>query len=77
MPVHLLSEDVSLQEDSPTSWPSSSGIRGRRRTYLTILELADHALFSNGKVNPSATSKAGTRWTIRGGVFPRRHVFAE
>jgi hypothetical protein len=27
-----------------TSWPSSSGLRGRRRTYLTIFELADHAL---------------------------------
>jgi hypothetical protein len=27
------------------SWPSSSGLRGRRKTYLTILEWADHALF--------------------------------
>jgi hypothetical protein len=26
-------------------WPSSSGLRGRRRTYYTILKLADHALF--------------------------------
>jgi hypothetical protein len=26
------------------SWPSSSGLRGRRRTYYTILKLADHAL---------------------------------
>jgi hypothetical protein len=26
------------------SWPSSSGLRGRRRTYHTILKLADHAL---------------------------------
>jgi hypothetical protein len=25
--------------------PSSSGLRGRRRIYHTILELADHALF--------------------------------
>jgi hypothetical protein len=24
------------------SWPSSSGLRGRSRTYLTILKLADH-----------------------------------
>jgi hypothetical protein len=24
---------------------SSSGLRGHKRTYLTILELADHALF--------------------------------
>jgi hypothetical protein len=35
-PVHLLSEDVSSREDASTSWPSSSGLRGRRRTYLTI-----------------------------------------
>jgi hypothetical protein len=27
-----------------TPWPSSSGLRGRRKTYLTILELAYHAL---------------------------------
>jgi hypothetical protein len=26
------------------AWPSSSGLRGRRRTYYTILKLADHAL---------------------------------
>jgi hypothetical protein len=26
------------------SWPSSSGLRGRRRTYYTILKLADYAL---------------------------------
>jgi hypothetical protein len=26
------------------SWPSSSGLRGRRRTYYTILKSADHAL---------------------------------
>jgi hypothetical protein len=36
---------VSKRDDASTSWPSSSGLRGRRRTYLTILELADHALF--------------------------------
>jgi hypothetical protein len=34
-----------------TSWPSSSGLRGRRRTYFTILELADHALIIH---SPSA-----------------------
>jgi hypothetical protein len=28
-----------------SSWPSSSGLRGRRRTYHTIFKLADHALF--------------------------------
>jgi hypothetical protein len=39
---------------------SSSGLRGHRRTYLTILESADHAL-GNGKVCPSATSEAGVR----------------
>jgi hypothetical protein len=43
--VHLLSEDVPSREDASTSWPSSSGLRGHRRTYLTILESADHALF--------------------------------
>jgi hypothetical protein len=43
-PVHLLGEDVSSREDASTSWPSNSGLRGRN-TYLTILELADHALF--------------------------------
>jgi hypothetical protein len=38
------SEDVSSREDASTSWPSSSGLRGRRRTYLTILELTDQAM---------------------------------
>jgi hypothetical protein len=33
------------REDAPTSWPSSSGLRGCRRIYLTILESADNALF--------------------------------
>jgi hypothetical protein len=41
--VHLLS--VPSLEDASTSWPSSSGIRGHRWTYLTILESADYALF--------------------------------
>jgi hypothetical protein len=31
----------------------------------------------HGKVNPPVTSEAGARWPRRGGVFPRRHVFAE
>jgi hypothetical protein len=31
------------------SWPSRSGLRGRRRTYLTILELAHHALIIQSK----------------------------
>jgi hypothetical protein len=44
-PAHLLDEGVSSREDASTSWPSSSGLRGRRRTYLTILESADNALF--------------------------------
>jgi hypothetical protein len=30
------------------SWPSSSGLWGCRRTHLTILQLADHALFAYG-----------------------------
>jgi hypothetical protein len=36
MPVHLLSEDVSSREDASTSWPSSSGLRGRRKTLLPL-----------------------------------------
>jgi hypothetical protein len=44
-PVHLLSEDVSSREDASTSWPSSSGLRCHKRTYLTILESADDDLF--------------------------------
>jgi hypothetical protein len=32
-------------DDQAKSWPSSSGLRGRRRTNHTILKLADHALF--------------------------------
>jgi hypothetical protein len=43
--VHLLSEGVPSREDASTSWSSSSGLRGHRRTYRPILELADHALF--------------------------------
>jgi hypothetical protein len=43
--VHLLSEGVPSREDASTSWPSSSGLRHHRRTYLTILKSADHALF--------------------------------
>jgi hypothetical protein len=31
--VHLLDEGVSSLEDASTSWPSSSGLRGRRRTF--------------------------------------------
>jgi hypothetical protein len=41
--VHLLSEGVPSREDASTSWPSSSGLRGHRRTYLTMLESADYA----------------------------------
>jgi hypothetical protein len=41
------------------SWPSSSGLRGHRRTYLTILESA--CQFLNNMVCPPATSKAGAR----------------
>jgi hypothetical protein len=42
--VHLLGEDVSSR-DTSASWPSSSGLTGHRRTYLTILESSDHVLF--------------------------------
>jgi hypothetical protein len=41
----LLGEDLSLREYASTSWPSSTGLRGRRRTYHTILKFADHVLF--------------------------------
>jgi hypothetical protein len=34
-----------FESPASTSWPSSSGLLGHRRTYLTILESADHALF--------------------------------
>jgi sensor histidine kinase YesM len=36
---------VPSREDASTSWPSSSDLKGHRRTYLTILESVDHALF--------------------------------
>jgi hypothetical protein len=32
---------------------------------------------SNSKINPPATSEPKASWPRRGGVFPRRHVFAE
>jgi hypothetical protein len=38
----LIKLDYNL---TSTSWPSSLGLRSRRRTYRTILEWADHALF--------------------------------
>jgi hypothetical protein len=50
-PVHLLGEDVSSREDlssredTSASWPPNPSLIGHRRTYLTILESADHALF--------------------------------
>jgi hypothetical protein len=31
---------VSSREDASTSWPSLSGLRGRRKTCLTILKRA-------------------------------------
>jgi hypothetical protein len=42
-PVHPLDEEVSSREDASTSWPSNFSLRGRGRTYITILELAEHA----------------------------------
>jgi hypothetical protein len=38
----LIKLDYNL---TSTSWHSSSGLRGRRRTCCTILEWADHFLF--------------------------------
>jgi hypothetical protein len=35
--VHLKVADAPSREDASTSWPSSSGLRGRTGTYLTIL----------------------------------------
>jgi hypothetical protein len=40
--VHLLSEDMGRHV---FVLASSSGLRGHKRTYLTVLESADHALF--------------------------------
>jgi hypothetical protein len=57
-PIHLLGEDASWREDASTSWSSRSSLRGRRRTYLSILELA-----------VQWTSEAGARWPIRIGNF--------
>jgi hypothetical protein len=39
--------------------PSSSGLRGRRRTYFTILKRAWSADSFNGKVSYPVTSEAG------------------
>jgi hypothetical protein len=50
---------------TPTSWHSSSGLRGRKRTYRTIFEWADLA-FLNGKICPPTTSEAGARWASLG-----------
>jgi hypothetical protein len=41
--------------------PFSPGLRGHRRTYLTILEPADHALFKMERLFLSTTSQAGAR----------------
>jgi hypothetical protein len=34
-----------FESPASTSWPTSSGLLGHRRTYVTIFESADHALF--------------------------------
>jgi hypothetical protein len=47
--VHLLSEGVPSREDASTSWPSTSGLQGHRRTCLTILESGDRALELDGQ----------------------------
>jgi hypothetical protein len=40
--LSLIKLDYNL---TSTSWHSSSGLRGSRRTYRTILEWVDHPLF--------------------------------
>jgi hypothetical protein len=42
--VHLLSEGMPSQEDASTSWPSTSGLRGHRRTYLTVFKIVRYVL---------------------------------
>jgi hypothetical protein len=43
--VGVMRQKLSFFVFAPNeSWRSSSGLRGRRRTYYTILKLADHAL---------------------------------
>jgi hypothetical protein len=37
--------NFSVSSESVTAFTMNSGLRGRSRPYLTILELADHALF--------------------------------
>jgi hypothetical protein len=55
----LIKLDYNL---TSTSWHSSSGLIGRRRTYRTIFEWTGH-----GKICPPTTSEAGASW-------PRRDV---
>jgi hypothetical protein len=44
------------------AWPFSSGLRGRRRTYHTILKLADHPLSKMVRyVLDPVTFEAGAR----------------
>jgi hypothetical protein len=87
--VHLLSDDVSSWEDASTSWSSSSGLRSRRRTYFTILELADHALLfystsmcpslqrDKSKVNKKYENNyrqaAETRWRRNSSTAPTKY----
>jgi hypothetical protein len=60
-----------FESPASTSWPSSSGLLGHRRTYHTILESADHAIFKMVRyVLDPATSEAEARWPRRrGGRF--------
>jgi hypothetical protein len=57
----LIKLDYNL---TSTSWPSSSGLRGRRGTYLTILKRAWSA--HSKMVSPPATSEARARVPRRG-----------
>jgi hypothetical protein len=43
--AHCIGTCISPYKIYSSSWPSSSGLRGRRTTYHTIFKLADHALF--------------------------------
>jgi hypothetical protein len=49
------------------SWSSSSGFRGRRRTYHTILKLADHALFKIARYPLVTSRKTPTLESVLGG----------
>jgi hypothetical protein len=77
LPVYLLSEDVSSQEDASTSWPSSSGLKGHRMIYNTILEAADHALYKMVRYVLLRPLRPELEGQDVEASFPRRHVFVK